>query len=229
MAWSPVPVPMLTPHVAISATGRRVAGVIATIAWVALELQVIISAGVMTAAGHTLLDAVGTSLSFFTVVTNLLVAITLTRVARRHWPGGAAPDHSAITGVVLVIAIVGAAYGTLLPGPELAMGPLWWTADRMLHSLMPAATVLWWFAFVPTHTLTYRDPLAWLILPVSFLIYGLVRGAFDGWHPYFFINASAIGYRLTLTNAAMLTSAMFVAGCLVVTGARVVAFLGSQR
>lgn len=147
MAWSPVPVPMLTPHVAISATGRRVAGVIATIAWVALELQVIISAGVMTAAGHTLLDAVGTSLSFFTVVTNLLVAI----------------------------------------------------------------------------------PLAWLVFPVSYLIYVLVRGAVDGWHPYFFINASAIGYRRTLANAAMLTSAMFVAGCLVVTGARIAAFLRSER
>ena len=220
----------LTPHVTISAAGRRVAGVIAAIAWVALELQLIISAGLMTAAGHTLLAAVGNSLSFFTVVTNLLVAITLTRVARQHWPGGAAPHHSVITGVVLVIAIVGAGYVTVLPGPDLDMGPLWWTADRILHFLVPAATVLWWFAFVPTHTLTFRDPLVWLIFPVSYLIYVLVRGAVDGWRPYFFLYASAsIGYGRALTNAALLTSAMFVAGCLVVTGARIVAFLRSQR
>ena len=64
---------------------------------------------------------------------------------------------------------------------------------------------------------------------MTYLAYALVRGAFDGWYPYFFIDVSAIGYGQALAHAAMLTTAMFVAGCLVVTGARIVAFLRSQR
>jgi hypothetical protein len=231
MASSPIPIPMPLPHppAAISATGRRVAGGIAAVAWVALALQLVVSLGILTAAGRTLLDAVWNYLGFFTILTNLLVAITLTRVARGGGFGSAPTHHSTITGVVLAIAIVGVAYHTLLSGRVPVMGPLWWTADRMLHYLMPAATVLWWLVFVPTRTLTYRDPLAWLVFPVGYLVYALVRGAIDGWYPYFFIDVSAIGYGQALANAALLTSAMFVAGCLMVTGARVVAFLRSRR
>lgn len=224
-----MPMSMISPHVAISAPGRRVAGVIATLAWVALALQFVVSVSLLTAAGRTLLDAVWNYLGFFTILTNLLVAITLTRVVRARGFGATPSDLSTITGVVLAIAIVGVAYHTLLSGRVPAMGPLWWTADRMLHYLTPTATVMWWLVFVPTHTLRYRDPLAWLVFPVSYLVYALGRGAIDGWYPYFFIDVSAIGYGQALAHAAMLTSAMFVAGCLVVTGARIAASRGSRR
>jgi hypothetical protein len=106
------------------------------------------------------------------------------------------------------------------------MGPLWWTADRTLHYLIPAATVLWWLAFVPARTLTYRDALTWLVFPVSYLLYALVRGSFDGWYPYFFIDVSALGYGQTLLNSAVLSAGMLVAGLAVVAGARL---MGARR
>ncbi len=210
-------------HVAITATGRSVAGGIAAIAWVALALQLVVSVGLVTTAGRSLLDAVWNYLGFFTILTNLLVAITLTRVARGGGFGSAPTHHSTITGVVLAIAIVGVVYHTLLLGRVPVMGPLWWTADRMLHYLVPAATVLWWLVFVPTHTLTYRDPPTWLLFPVGYLVYSLVRGAFDGWYPYFFIDVSAIGYAQTLLNSALLSLGMLVAGYAVVAGTRAAA------
>lgn len=204
--------------VTISAAGRRTAGVLAAIGWVALALQLVVTVDMTTSDGRTVVDALWRYLGYFTILTNLLVSVTLTRVARARGPGGAPADTSAITGVVLAIAIVGVTYHTLLSGRVPAMGPLWWTADRMLHYLMPAATVVWWLAFVPTHTLTYRDPLSWLTFPVSYLVYALVRGSFDGWYPYYFIDVSAIGYGQTLLNSALLTVAMFVAGLAVVAG-----------
>lgn len=212
--------------VTISAAGRRVAGVLTAIGWVALALQLIVTVAMTTSDGRTVVDALWRYLGYFTVLTNLLVALTLTQVARARWPGGAPANTSAITGVVLAIAIVGVTYHTLLSGRVPAMGPLWWTADRMLHYLMPAATVVWWLAFVPTHTLTYRDPLWWLTFPVGYLAYALVRGSFDGWYPYFFIDVNAIGYGQTLLNSALLTVAMLVAGLAVVAGSRL---MGSRR
>lgn len=174
----------------------------------------------MTADGHSLGYALWRYLGYFTILTNLLVAVTTTRVALGLWPGGAVPHASAITGTVLAIAIVGVVYEVLLAGRVPEMGPVWWTADRMLHYVVPAASVLWWAVFVPKSRLAVSDPPTWLIYPVGYSSYALGRGAFDGWYPYFFIDVGAIGYRRALMNAAMLSLAMLVAGYVLVAAVR---------
>lgn len=211
------------PPASISPTGRQFAGVVAVIGWVALTLQLIVTVDMTTGDGRTVGHAIWRYLSFFTILTNLLVALTLTRVARARWPGGTSADVSTITDVVLAIAIVGVTYHTLLSGRVPEMGPLWWTADRMLHYLIPAVSVLWWLAFVPAHRRSYRDPPAWLIFPASYLVYALVRGSFDGWYPYFFIDVSTLGYGRALLNSGGLAVGMLVAGYAVVAGARLLA------
>jgi len=55
---------------------------------------------------------------------------------------------------------------------------------------------------------------------VTYLVYSLLRGAIDGWYPYFFIDVGAIGYARALTNAAGLTVAMLMAGYLLVAVVR---------
>ncbi|MEZ5420482.1 MAG: Pr6Pr family membrane protein [Vicinamibacterales bacterium] len=56
----------------------------------------------------------------------------------------------------------------------------------------------------------------WLAYPVAYLAYALTRGSVDGWYPYFFIDVAAIGYGRALTNAALLSGGMLVAGYAVV-------------
>lgn len=204
------------PQDAITATGRRLAAAIAVIGWLALALQLTVTVGMMTADGRSLPAALWRYLGFFTILTNLLVAVTMTRVARQRWPGGTPPDASAITGVVLAIAIVGVVYHVLLRDHVPAMGPLWWTADRMLHYVVPVLSVVWWTAWVPKHALGALDPVRWLAYPVGYLVYALVRGAVDGWYPYYFVDVGALGYAPALTNALMLSVAMLVAGYVVV-------------
>lgn len=60
---------------------------------------------------------------YFTILTNLIVAVTMTRVAQGRWPGGTLPDVPAITGVVLTIAIACVSDDLLLSGRVPAMGP----------------------------------------------------------------------------------------------------------
>lgn len=180
----------------------------------------------MTADGYSLAAAIWRYLGYFTILTNLLVAVRHTRVAIGRWPDGPAPDASAITGMVLAIAIVGVVYEVLLSGQVLlsgrvpAMGPVWWTADRLLHYVVPALTVGWWVLFVPGHALGIADPPRWLVYPVSYLAYSLTRGAFDGWYPYFFIDAGAIGFVRALSNSAALSVSMLLAGFALVATVR---------
>ena len=213
------------PPVSISPAGRRAAGVIAVVVWLALALQLIVTLDNTAIGGHTVARALWRYFGYFTILTNLLVAVTLTRVARTSGPNRT--DRIAtVTGVVLAIAIVGVSYHTLLSAHVPAMGPLWWTADRMLHYLIPTLSVLWWLIFVPPHTLTYRDAVTWLAFPIGYVTYALVRGSFDGWYPYYFIDVGALGYGRTLMNATMLSIAMLVAGCIVVAGTQ---FMATQR
>ena len=214
---------------AISAAGCQAAGILAALGWVALALQLVVSIDLTTSAGRTVVAALWSYLGYFTILTNLLVAVTLTRVWRGRKSGSTTPSISTISGVMLAIAIVGVVYHTLLSMRVPAMGPLWWTADRMLHYLIPILSVLWWLKYVPTHTLTYRDAVTWLAFPVGYLAYALVRGSFDGWYPYFFIDVGALGYRRTLMNATVLSVAMLSAGGIVVAGTRFMATGRARR
>ena len=204
------------PHADVSAMGRRVAAAIAAIGWLALALQLTVSITMLTSDGHSLAGAVWRYLGYFTILTNLIVAVTMTRVAQGRWPGGTLPDVPAITGVVLTIAIVCVTYDLLLSGRVPAMGPLWWTADRLLHYVVPVLSVGWWLVWVPKQALGAAHPPRWLIFPALYLVYAIVRGAVDGWYPYYFIDAGALGYAQTLTNALVLSAAMLVAGYVVV-------------
>lgn len=207
---------MPSPVSALSESARRAAAVIAAIGWLALTLQLAVTVGMMTADGSSVPAAIWRYLGYFTILTNLLVAFTMTRVARHRWPGGVAPSLSVVSGVVLAIAIVGVVYEVLLSGRVPAMGPVWWTADRLLHYVVPTLAVLWWLVFVPKHTLGARDPLRWLAYPAGYLVYALARGATDQWYPYFFIDVAAIGYGQALTNAALLSAGMLAVGYVVV-------------
>ena len=207
---------MTTPPSSLSRAAGRAASVIAAIGWLALAMQLVVTLGMMTADGHSVPAALWRYLGYFTILTNLLVALTMTRVARERWPGGPVPDVSVITGVVLAIAIVGVVYEVLLSGRVPAMGPLWWTADRLLHYAVPALSVVWWILAVPKHTLGAGDPVRWLAYPALYLVYALARGAVDQWYPYFFIDVGAIGYRRALTNASLLSVGMLAAGYVVV-------------
>lgn len=204
------------PHGAITVTGHRAAAVIAAVGWLALAMQLAVSLTMLTADGHSVASAVWRYFGYFTILTNLLVALTMTRVAQGQWPGGTPPDAPAITGVVLTIAIVCVSYDLLLSGRVPAMGPLWWTADRLLHYVVPVLSVAWWTLWVPKRGLGALDPVRWLAYPVGYLVYALVRGAVDGWYPYYFVDVGALGYGPALTNAALLSAGMLVTGYVVV-------------
>lgn len=142
---------------------------------------------------------------YFTVLTNILVALVLTvplLSGSSRW-GRFLARSSVRTATAAYIAIVGLGYSLLL---RHLWNPEGWqlVADRMLHDFTPIAYVLFWVLFVPKTKLRWRDLPFWLIYPLVYLAIALLRGAIFGWYPYPFLEANKLGYSQVFLNAGML-------------------------
>ena len=180
---------------------RLFAGIIALVAWVGLAVQF----NATLANAGSVLGTIWILLRFFTVITNLLLAVTMTRIAL----GRRVPDFW-LGGVTLAILLVGAVYMLLLRGLlELSGGAL--LADFLLHKVSPVAMAVWWLLFAQ-RGLRWRDPLLWSLYPLAYFAYALARGAFGDKSPYPFMDLGKIGAAQTAFNAVVLALAFVVAG-----------------
>ena len=185
---------------------RTSMAVMAVIAWFALGLQFYLMVIRSDAQGAALLRLIANYFSFFTILTNLLIAVGLT------WPlvapdsgGGTFFSQPAVTSATAVyIAIVGVTYSLLLRHLWNPQGGQK-VADILLHDAMPLMYVAYWLIFVPKGSLRWNDIPRWLIYPLCYLAYALARGATTGWYPYPFLDAGKLGYLPVLLNAAMIS------------------------
>lgn len=144
--------------------------------------------------------------SFFTVESNILATIafisgallvaTKMKNAAFDFFRGAATFYMIITGIVFALMLSG------LEGVQLTAVP--WD-NTVLHYLIPIAIVVDWFLDPPKKNISFRRALVWLIFPLTYLGYSLVRGAIVGWYPYPFLNPANGGYdTIAITCAAIL-------------------------
>lgn len=73
-------------------------------------------------------------------------------------------------------------------------------ADKLLHVVVPVLAVVGWVRFGPRGRATTADLGPFLVLPVFWLGYTLVRGAFVDWYPYPFIDVGEHGYGVVALN-----------------------------
>jgi hypothetical protein len=186
---------------------------IAVVAWFALVLQFLLM--VQRAAPGTALHAVINYFSFFTILTNLLVACTATLplLASRSTVGQFFLRSSTQSAVAVYIAIVGITYSLLLRHLWNPQGQQK-VADVLLHDVVPVLYVAFWIFLVPKFTLRWSDAVRWLAFPLVYMAYTLVRGFISHWYPYYFIDVDTIGLSRALIHAAGLLLAFFGLGLL---------------
>jgi hypothetical protein len=198
---------------------KTFAAVAAAIGWIALILQLYLIIVNRTASiSETLLRYFG----FFTILTNILVAASLTMV---YLKGISENGHfltrpKTLTATAVYITIVGLVYNVILRFQWAPEG-LAKIADELLHSLMPVLFIFFWIKFVPKQNIQWKNILPWLIYPLLYLIYSLVRGSFAQWYPYPFVDVTALGYSKVFVNSAMVTAAFLVVAVLFVGVAKV--------
>jgi hypothetical protein len=191
---------------------------LAVVAWLAVLLQIALAVRTVTAAGQSPVVGVINTLSYFTILTNLIVAIVSTASALRS-----ASDisdtfltrPSTMSAVAVYIAIVGLIYSLLLRALWDPTG-LSAVLDTALHDITPVLYVLFWFLFVPKGTLQWSRAARWLLYPMLYMLYCLVRGAITGLYPYHFVDVTLLGYPKALLNAALVLLGFWLLGLIVV-------------
>ena len=180
---------------------RLAAAIIALIAWAGLGTQFAATIGITGSAG----EALWVILRYFTILTNLLVALVMTALAL----GRRVPPF-VLGGTTVAIVLVGAVYMLLLRGlVELSGAAI--LADTLLHKVVPVLVPLYWLAFASKGELRWRHPFAWSLYPLAYFAYALIRGASEGRYAYPFMDVAQIGYAQTAVNGAAI-AACFVAG-----------------
>jgi hypothetical protein len=173
--------------------------VMVIIGWFALLAQfyINITSGV-TGVGELLIRY----FSYFTIQTNLLVAICFTILLlnpQSRW-GRFFSRQQTLSAITVYIVIVGLIYNTILRFLWEPHG-LQKIVDELLHTLIPLAVLVYWFVFTAKDRLQWKDVFPWLIYPFTYIVYILVRGSISGFYPYPFINTQRLGLNKVLVNA----------------------------
>lgn len=159
---------------------RAAAGALAGAAALGLGLQALAN----HAAGGW--PGVAEMLRFFTILTNVALAVLLARLAITG-RGGAGT-----LGFLLVqIAVVGLVYHGVLARTHHPAGPAWW-ANLLLHGATPLGMLALW-AWAGRRPLSWWRAAQWLLWPLGYCLGALAGGALSGWYPYFFLDPAVLG------------------------------------
>ena len=181
---------------------KRFVAVAALAGWVGLAIQQYLIFYSRWSTGASLLGGLINFFSFFTVLTNTLVVVVLSyalvqrdSAAKRFF---LAPGIS--SGIAISIVVVSLAYNLLLRHLWQPEG-FQFVADELLHDVMPALFFIYWWRCVPKGSLRFKHIGAWVIYPLVYFAYVLLRGHLLGQYQYPFIDVDALGYPQVFVNA----------------------------
>nr|WP_328809725.1 Pr6Pr family membrane protein [Rhodococcus sp. NBC_00294] len=128
-------------------------------------------------------DVAGFSLanffSYFTVLSNVLAVVVFVvggvvdpRSETFDRLRGAATTYMVITGIV---------YAVLLSNVDVQIQDAW--TNSVLHRIVPVLIVLDWILAPPRRRSAESGPVLWLVFPVVYGVYSLIRGPIVDWYP----------------------------------------------
>jgi hypothetical protein len=183
------------------------------VAWSALALQLSLTLEQAQISGTSLSSSLSGYFSYFTILTNLLIAaaVSIPLVATTSGISAFLRRPSVITGVCICIVAGGIAYNILLRHLWAPHG-LQRVADELLHVVTPVMFLAYWWLAVPRGAIQWSHLPWWLLYPATYLGFILARGAVVGRYPYPFLDASALGYGQIAINGSGLALALVVVG-----------------
>lgn len=148
--------------------------------------------------------------SFFTILTNSLVAIYFTLIIFKIKNGFLAiiDKPGTLTAITVYITSVGLVYQIILRHIWQPTG-LQMIVDELLHTLIPIMVIIYWYLYENKSLATYKQIPKWLIYPLIYLTYILIRGKFSNFYPYPFVDVGNRGLSKVLINGVVLV-ALFV-------------------
>ncbi len=191
---------------------RLVHLVTALLAIAALLLQtvLVVTGGAVLAETEvpSLLVRLGRLVSYFTIQSNILVAVTAVQLART--PGRDGRWWRAVRlGAVAGILVTGLVHVVLLR-PLLDLDGWNAVADTLLHVVVPVAALLGWLIAGPRPRWSRLDAGTVLVWPLLWLTWTIGVGTLTGWYPYPFLDVRDKGAG-AVTLACVAVTVLFVA------------------
>ncbi|MCG8656532.1 Pr6Pr family membrane protein [Yimella sp. NH-Cas1] len=210
---------------ASSLSVRRAHAVVAIVSWLSVLLVAIVSAADGFAA-RTVVEGnlfgthtsgiagapgrIGDTFSYFTVWSNVVVAVAFTLLALR--PGVDSLLHRVLLlDALLMITITTIVYWAMLAANDTWQG---WSVitSPLQHLVVGVLAVGVWATYGPRGWLSFRL-LPWaLVVPLIWIVWTLLRGRVIDAYPYDFTDVSTLGYaRVATTLAAILAIGLLIA------------------
>lgn len=173
-------------------------------------------------------------LSFFTIWTNILVAVVFGLCAVRAWQRRPEPGPLWRGGVLLFILITGLVFHLVLDNPSSPFNVVEdldklsgarAVSNQLLHTVTPIAAALDFVLLTAPRRLRPRHAAQWLAFPFLYLAFALVRGALlapgtKTRYTYPFIDVAEYGYARVAVNGLVLGLAFYALGLALVTADR---------
>ena len=139
-------------------------------------------------------------LSYFTVLSNVLVAVVMALLWRDPQRNGALFRVLRMDALIM-ITVTGLIYWGVLAGGVELQG-LEYVTNTIEHTLVPIAAVLVFLIFGPRGQFRVSTVFVALILPIAWALVILVRGAVISAYPYGFIDVARYGYGSVFQSIA---------------------------
>lgn len=143
--------------------------------------------------------------SFFTILTNILVAVYFTFQSNKLKPNSFWNRPGTLTAITVYILVVGLVY-------QIVLRPIWdpqglaRLTDELLHSVNPLLVLYFWWRYEKFRELKWSQLPKWLIYPFLYFIWAMTHGLITGFYPYPFVNLPEIGLAQLSINFIVLVS-----------------------
>jgi len=138
--------------------------------------------------------------SYFTIETNILVVVMLLMSAVAIAAGKNGKLDLFRSATTVYILVVGIGFSALLSGLEgVKLTAVPWD-NVVLHYIIPVAVFADFMTDRPRRKLPFKKALLWLLFPIIYATYALVRGGLTGWYPYPFLNPDVSGAASVVTT-----------------------------
>lgn len=155
----------------------------------------------------SILETVFRYFGYFTILTNIMVALCFSALLLKQNSFFRKPTtQTAVTAYIFLVALV---YNIVLRGVVKPEG-FARIVDELLHVVMPVIFIVYWFVYTDKRSLQWKHIFPWLLYPLVYIIYTLIRGSFVHFYPYPFLNVDQLGYQSVLINCIWVSFAFLI-------------------
>ncbi len=131
--------------------------------------------------------------SFFTVESNIIAVVSLLISATYAWRGTVPRWVHYVRGAATIyMTVTGVTYSLLLRNVQVDTAVPW--VNLVLHYIIPIVMIVDWLIDLPPFRIRVGSAMVWLIYPILYLAYSLIRGPLVDWYPYPFLDPRPEGY-----------------------------------